>query len=226
MQISYPLIVLNFKNYVESLGRRGLELAKTAEKVAKETGVCVVVCPSFVDLSSIASSVEIPVFAQHIDMHEPGAFTGAVVAESVKSAGAAGSLLNHSERRLKLYQIVASVKRLKLNGLASVVCADDSAAAAAVAAIQPDAVAVEPPELIGTGVSVSTAKPEVVTESVKKVKKVDGAVHVLCGAGISTADDVSKALQLGTEGVLLSSAYVKNKDPAQFLRKICEAALR
>src|SRR5437773_3104707 len=36
---------------------------------------------------------------------------------------------------------------------------------------------------------------------------------VLCGAGITTSEDVSKAIQLGTEGVLVASSVVKSKKP-------------
>ncbi|MEM4343444.1 MAG: triose-phosphate isomerase, partial [Candidatus Caldarchaeum sp.] len=93
------------------------------------------------------------------------------------------------------------------------------------AALEPEALAVEPPELIGTGVSVSTARPEVVSGAVVKVKKVSMRVHVLCGAGVSSEDDVRKALELGAEGVLLSSAYVKSRDPEKLLREMCRAML-
>lgn len=225
MKISYPLIILNFKNYSEAIGGRCLELARIAEKVSRDTGVSVAVCPNFIDLEKIARSVAVPVLAQHCDPYDPGAFTGSVVAENLRQANVFGSLLNHSEKRLKLSEIAAAVARLRHNGLFSVVCADDVASAAAAAALNPDALAVEPPELIGTGVSVSTARPEVVTETVASVKKLNKEVHVLCGAGVSTAEDVKKAIQLGTEGVLLSSAYVKSRDPEQLLRKMCESAL-
>lgn len=225
MNLRYPLIVLNFKTYRESIGRKALELAKTAEKAAEQTGVSVAVCPSVVDLAMVASSVSIPVFAQHCDPYTPGAYTGAVVAEALKESGAAGSLLNHSEKKLRLSDLSESVKRLRSNGLISIVCADDPSAATAAAALGPDVLAVEPPELIGTGISVSTAKPEVVTETVSRVKILASGVRVLCGAGVSTAEDVSRALQLGTDGVLLSSAYVKARDPFALLVKMCEAAL-
>ncbi|MCS7110273.1 MAG: triose-phosphate isomerase [Candidatus Caldarchaeum sp.] len=224
MKISYPMIILNFKGYRELLNKREFELAKTAEKISRETGVSVAVCPSFVNIAKISEAVEIPVLAQHCDPYEPGAYTGSVVAEFLKEAGAAGSLLNHSEKRLRLSDIAAAVARLRINGLVSVVCADDIHSSSAAAALSPDALAVEPPELIGTGISVSTAKPEVVSGTVEKVKTLNRDVHVLCGAGVSTAEDVNKALRLGTEGVLLSSAYVKSRDPEKLLKQMCEAA--
>jgi triosephosphate isomerase len=77
----------------------------------------------------------------------------------------------------------------------------------------PDMIAIEPPELIGTGISISKARPELITESVKQIRKVNRSVKVLCGAGVTTAEDVSKALELGSEGVLVASAVAKSKDP-------------
>ncbi|MEM3021541.1 MAG: triose-phosphate isomerase, partial [Candidatus Caldarchaeum sp.] len=176
-------------------------------------------------LETVAETVSVPVLAQHCDPFEAGPHTGAVVAESLKEIGVSGSLLNHSEKRLKLSDIASTVARLRGLGLASVVCADDLHAAVSAAALEPEALAVEPPELIGTGVSVSTARPEVVSGAVVKVKKVSMRVHVLCGAGVSSEDDVRKALELGAEGVLLSSAYVKSRDPEKLLREMCRAML-
>ncbi|MEM2095710.1 MAG: triose-phosphate isomerase [Candidatus Caldarchaeum sp.] len=225
MNLGFPAIILNFKSYREAIGRRGVELAKTAERVSSETGVQVAVCPNIVSLETVAETVSVPVLAQHCDPFEAGPHTGAVVAESLKEIGVSGSLLNHSEKRLKLSDIASTVARLRGLGLASVVCADDLHAAVSAAALEPEALAVEPPELIGTGVSVSTARPEVVSGAVVKVKKVSMRVHVLCGAGVSSEDDVRKALELGAEGVLLSSAYVKSRDPEKLLREMCRAML-
>ena len=72
--------------------------------------------------------------------------------------------------------------------------------------------AVEPPELIGGNVSVSKAKPEIIEKSVEKVKEITGDVKVLCGAGIKNREDVAKAIELGSDGILLASGIVKAKD--------------
>ena len=80
------------------------------------------------------------------------------------------------------------------------------------AAHSPDFIAVEPPELIGTGIPVSKAKPEIVSGSVKAVQEVNSSVQVLCGAGITTGEDVAKAVELGTVGVLVASGIVRAKD--------------
>jgi len=203
-----------------------LRLARIAEEVSREYGVCVMVAPPHMDLARVAKEVEIPVFAQHVDPYEPGSHTGFIIVEDVKAAGASGSIVNHSEHRLKLADIGKVLERLRENGLASLLCTDTVETTRAGAALGPDILAIEPPELIGTGIPVSKAKPEVVVGAVEAVKRINPAVHVLCGAGISAGDDVARAIELGTEGVLLASAYVKARDPKVVLSQMAEAAVK
>jgi len=207
-----PIVLVNFKTYLEGTGENAVKLAKDAEKVSSETGVCFGVAPQFVDIP-IVRKVGVPVFAQHIDPMKPGSYTGHVLPEAVKEAGAVGTLINHSERRLKLAEIDEVVARAREIGLVSVVCTNNTPVSASAAALKPDMIAVEPPELIGTGIPVSKAKPEVVTSTVEAVRKVDSDVVVLCGAGITNGEDVAAAVRLGTKGVLVASGIVKAKDP-------------
>ncbi|RLF80509.1 triose-phosphate isomerase [Thermococci archaeon] len=215
-----PVIAINFKTYIEATGERALKIAKAAEEVYKETGVTIVVAPQLADLYRIAQEVEIPVFAQHIDPIKPGSHTGHVLPEAVKEAGAVGTLLNHSENRMILADLEAAIRRAEEVGLMTMVCSNNPKVSAAVAALSPDYVAVEPPELIGTGIPVSKAKPEVITNTVNLVKKISPKVKVLTGAGISTGEDVKKALELGTVGVLLASGVTKAKDPEKAIRDL------
>jgi len=55
---------------------------------------------------------------------------------------------------------------------------------------------------------------------VNLVKKISPKVKVLTGAGISTGEDVKKALELGTVGVLLASGVTKAKDPEKAIRDL------
>ena len=105
-------------------------------------------------------------------------------------------------------------------------CANNPNASAAVAAMRPDIVSFEPPELIGTGIPVSKAQPEIVNNTVKFVRKVNPDVTILCGAGISQSEDVSVALTLGTQGVLVASGIVKAKDQYTILRAFADATKR
>ena len=195
------------------MGDRAVELAKTIASVAKEEGVSVAVAPQNLDLYRVASQVGIPVLAQHVDPITPGAHTGWLLAETAKAAGAVGSLINHSEHQLQPEEIEQVAKRLRELELVSVVCARDPEVCKRVAAFKPDMVAVEPPELIGSGRAVSKVKPEVVSDAVKEVHGVNPDVRVLCGAGITNGEDVRIALELGAEGVLLASGVVKASDP-------------
>ena len=222
-KLQTPVIIVNFKTYLEATDEKAVELAKKAEKVSLETKVSIGVAPQFADIANIAKAVSIPVFAQHIDPIQPGSHTGHLLAESVKEAGAMGTLINHSERQLNLSDIDAIIKITREKGLVSVVCANNPAISASVATLKPEIIAIEPPELIGTGIPVSKAKPEVITDTIKLVREINKKVVILCGAGISRGEDVKAALRLGTQGVLVASGIVKAKDPYTILREFAEA---
>ena len=214
---------MNFKTYLQSTGKNALKLAKIAEKVSLETEICIGVAPQYVDIPKITKKVSIPVFAQHIDPISPGRNTGHILAEAIKEAGAVGTIINHSERRLKLTEIEKVIKRVAEVKLISLVCIGSPRLSRKIAGFHPNMVAVEPPELIETGISVSKVKPEVVSRTVELVKSVDPKIVVLCGAGVSTGDDVEAALKLGTEGVLVASGVVKAKDPYKVLLEFAES---
>jgi len=223
VKLQTPIIIVNFKTYLEATGKKAVELAELAEKASKKTDVSIAVAPQLVDIAAVAKAVTIPVFAQHIDPIKPGSRTGHVLAEAVKEAGAAGTLINHSERQLKLADIDATIKLAREKGLISCVCVNNPSVSAAAAALKPDIVSIEPPELIGTGVAVSKAQPAVVTDTVKLVRGINADGVILCGAGISSGEDVAVALKLGTQGVLVASGIVKAKDPYMILREFADA---
>jgi triosephosphate isomerase len=223
VKLQTPIIIVNFKTYLEATGKRAVALAEKAEKASKETDVCIAVAPQLVDIAAVAKAVAIPVFAQHIDPIKPGSRTGHVLAEAVKEAGAVGTLINHSERQLKLADIDTTIKLAREKGLISCVCVNNPSVSAAATALKPDIVSIEPPELIGTGVAVSKAQPSVVTDTVKLVRSINADGVILCGAGISSGEDVAVALKLETQGVLVASGVVKAKDPYIVLREFAEA---
>ncbi|MBS7623007.1 triose-phosphate isomerase [Candidatus Bathyarchaeota archaeon] len=221
--ITFPLILVNLKAYSETIGDRGEELARTAAQVMSDTGICIGLAPQFTEIRHL-SKLGIPIFSQHIDPIKPGAYTGHVLPEAIASAGAVGTILNHSERRLGISEIELSVKRAKAANLVSVVCADSTRVGVDVASLGPEIVAIEPPELIGTGIAVSKAKPEIVSRSVEAVKRVDPNIAVLCGAGISSGSDVAASIRLGSSGVLVASGVVKAQDWKSILLEMAQAA--
>ena len=221
-KISYPLLLVNFKTYSQATGKNAVKLARTCEKVMKETGVCIAAAVQATDIHLVASEVDIPIFAQHIDPIQPGSNTGQIMIDAVKEAGAVGTLINHSERRIKLSSIDELLNLTKKHELFSCVCASTPRIAGAVAALEPNCCATEPPELIGSGISVSTAQPEIITETVEIISKINPKVEALCGAGITNSQDVKIALELGTKGILVASGVVKSPNPEKILMEMAQ----
>ncbi|HDR72922.1 MAG TPA: triose-phosphate isomerase [Methanoculleus sp.] len=218
--MSAPLIIINFKVYNEGFGQNAHRIAAAAEDVSEESGVRIGVAPNFMEIHPMSNHFRIPVYAQHVDGVAPGAYTGHILAGAVRAAGAFGTLINHSERRLTLADIEAAIEAAHAARLETVVCTNNAPTSAAAASFAPDYIAIEPPKLIGTGVSVSRADPDIIEGSVQAVHAVNPDVKVLTGAGISTGEDVKIALDLGTSGVLLASGVVKAGDPATVLRDL------
>ncbi|MCU0799843.1 MAG: triose-phosphate isomerase [Candidatus Thermoplasmatota archaeon] len=217
-----PMIILNMKSYREAEGKLSLVLARTCEKVALETGASIAVCPPMVELSRVALEVSIPVLAQNVDMWDATVRTGSTSLGAVKNAGAIGTLVNHSECRRLLSDIGHIVDSARGMGLTTIVCTNNVAASRAAAALAPDMIAMEPPELIGGDISVTTADPRIVEDTVRAVREAAPGVMVLTGAGVKDGNDVRKALELGTVGVLLASGVVKAKDPGKVLLSLAE----
>lgn len=210
-------VLVNCKAYPCDL----VEIAEAAHQVSEETSTRIAVAPQTARLESVAQT-GVETWAQHVDGNDPGSHTGSTLAESLAGAGATGTLLNHSEKRLTLADIDAGIDAAERAGLETVVCANNPKQVKAVAALGPDSVAVEPPELIGTGTPVSGADPDIVTDAVAAAEAVDDSVSVLCGAGISTGEDVTAAADLGAEGVLLASGVAKADDPREALENLVE----
>ncbi|AFZ74709.1 triose-phosphate isomerase [Natronobacterium gregoryi] len=198
-----------------------LEIATAVRDVDETTDARLAVAPQAIHIERVAET-GVETWAQHVDPIEHGSNTGHTLAESVADAGAVGTLVNHSERRLKLADIDGAVRAAERADLETVVCANNPEQIGAGAALGPDAVAVEPPELIGTGTPVSQADPGVVENAVVAAENVDDDVSVLCGAGISTGEDVTAADDLGTEGVLLASGVAKADNPRAALDDLVE----
>jgi len=208
-------VLVNLKAYP----RDPVAVARAARDVSDETDVRIAVAPQAADLAAVAET-GVETWAQHISPVEHGSHTGSMLAEAAVRAGATGTLLNHSEQRLTLADIDDALAAAQRAALETVVCANNPAQIEAAAALGPDAVAVEPPALIGTGTPVSQADPDVVRGAVDAAGAVDEAVDVFCGAGISTGTDLVAAQELGASGVLLASGVAKADDPRVALENL------
>lgn len=202
------IYLINLKAYSSATGKNSERIA-SASKSFKEKIWVVPQTADIVRISRICTTL-----AQHVDL-ACGSNTGFISVDSIKCAGAFGSILNHSEHRLPLDVIKKTVSLLKKNKLKSVVCCPSVSSAKKISELKPDFIAIEPPELIGTGVSVTKANPKIISNVVKNVN-----VPVLCGAGISSSEDVLAAKRLGAVGVLVASAVAKAKSPSVALRKL------
>lgn len=212
---SETLILVNLKAYPCA----PVEIAETCASVAGDTGARIAVAPQAAHLAVVADT-GVETWAQHVSPNQYGSFTGSTLAEAAADAGAVGTLINHSENRRKLADIDASVQAAERAGLETCVCANNPRQTAAAAALEPDSVAVEPPELIGGDVSVATGDPDIVTDAVSAAAEVDESVDVYCGAGVSTGEDVVAAEELGAEGILLASGVAKADDPKEALEDL------
>lgn len=201
------LYVINFKAYSETIGERGLRVAKELENFSKEAGAEIMVAVQPTDIRMISREVSIPVLAQSFDPVEPGARTGHLTLNAAVDAGVRGTLLNHSEHRIPVELIETGIKMAKNAGKLVIVCARDAHEVKELSQLGPDYIAIEPPELIGGDVCVCNARPEVISDSVNVSE-----VPVLAGAGIKTSEDVKKSLELGAVGVLVASGIAKAGD--------------
>lgn len=220
MSKGVPTIMVNFKVYQEVEGQKAVHLTKVCQKVADESNVDIAVCPPMLSLAMISHMSDIPVYSQNVDPLKPGSGTGFVTPSMLHCTDVTGTLVNHSEHKRPAEEVARCVEMCRDLGLQTCVCADDVETAKVMASFHPTMVAVEPPELIGGDISVTTANPEVVENTVKAVASVDPGVAVLCGAGVKTGEDVRAALDLGASGVLLASGVVKARDPEAALRDL------
>jgi triosephosphate isomerase (TIM) len=204
------LFIINFKNYLDVGGKKSLELSKISEQVSSDTGVDIMIAPPQSSLSQVCATVKTLVISQHVDFSKPGSTTGFIVPEIIKSYGAVGSLINHSEHRIDSIDTINElVNILRSLQMISIVCVRTSEEAGTIANFNPDFIAIEPPELIGSGKAVSKENPSIVTKSISAVAEKSKNSQVICGAGIVDEADVESALRLGAKGILVASGIIK-----------------
>lgn len=218
------MFIINCKNYEEIAGDNIIEFVKIAEKISKKYKVKIVIAPPQ-HLIGLVSKSSIPIFAQHVDNFRVGSTTGFMIPELLKKSNVAGSLINHSEHRITEDEIIELVLRLKKLKMVSVVCVKDVTEAKKYAKLNPDYIAIEPPELIGSGKAVSKERPELIRESAESIKTVSNKTKLLCGAGIISGHDVSKALELGSKGILVASGIIKAKNWTQIIEEFSKAMI-
>lgn len=217
------MFIINCKNYEEIAGNRILKFIKTVEKIAVRYKVPIGVAPPQHMLALLAQS-KIPIIAQHVDNVKVGSTTGHIVPELLKKSKISGSLINHSEHRISGKEVASLIDRLRNLNMISVVCVKNVAEVKKYSTLYPDYIAIEPPELIGSGKAVSKEKPDLILKA-SKILNNKNKTQLLCGAGIVSGDDVSSALDLGARGILVASGIIKAKNWDKKISEFAKAML-
>jgi len=224
--------LINAKNYPEVAGPGLLKLVDALQSVSSEEKYRAVrfflAPPDFGLAVSKQQTSGFQVLSQHLDNASPGASTGFSVPEVAKAFGAVGSLVNHSEHRLPENEISSLITRLRTLQLLSVVCAKDDLEVGKFARLDPDFIAVEPPELIGSGKAVSKEKPEIIQNSLGSLnrnRQPNSSTRLLCGAGIVDGTDARRSVELGAEGILVASGVIKAVDQQKKIRELAEGLI-
>ena len=205
-------LVVNFKNYPEILGVGSIRLAQAVQRASDVVGIEAIVAPPTPMIALVASKTGAQVYSQTVGSKSGDKTTGEILPEAVKAAGGRGTILNHSESRRPLTELRTLVPRLGGMGMGVCLCSQTAAEAARLSALKPKYLAIEPPELIGSGIAVSKARPDLIQKTVAGVRRAGYEGEILCGAGIVSGEDVTKAVELGVDGVLVASSVVKASD--------------
>ncbi len=201
--------IINLKNYIETAGDNTLRIVKDAELVSKKLDVEIIISPPQPSLALIAKQTKLKVISQHIDLKKHGASTGFYIAEIIEKVGAIGSLINHSEHGIKTEEVKQSIEKLKEVNLLSFVCVKTLEELKVILKFEPDFIAIEPPELIGTQKSISSEKPFLIQKSNELIKQENNGSKLICGAGINKSEDIKTAVENGASGILVSSSITR-----------------
>jgi triosephosphate isomerase len=204
-------IIINCKNYLEIAGEKIFQLSEIAQNISERYKIEIIIAPPQNSLFYLSQFIKLPLICQHVDDEKLGPTTGFIIPELAKSYGASGSLINHSEHRMKQASIKNAIERLRKLNMFSIVCASTSREVGELSRFNPDMIAIEPPELIGTGKAVSKVNPSIITESIKEARTYSKNIKVICGAGIVDKTDIQSAINLGSQGILLASGLIKSE---------------
>ena len=148
-----------------------------------------------------------------------------MVPDIAKKSKINGSIINHSEHRITEKEIKNLLRRMKKLKLKSILCVKNINEVKKYAKLNPTYIAIEPPELIGTGRAISTEKPQLITKAVDAVRSAKNSTKLLCGAGIISGNDVKRAKELGSKGILVASGIIKAKNWEKIISEFSRALI-
>lgn len=221
-KIKPPFFEIGVKNYL--FGDQVLELALAADAAAAKYDIDVLFITPYTEIRRVAEAAEhLIVFAPYMDLLRPGSGMADILPEALKAAGAAGVVLNHSERPISLYHLMKGIQRADELEMLSFVCTGSIPETQAAAQLHPDIINPEPAELIGTSGGGDISFTGMAR---KAARKIDSGILIEHAAGISCADDVYNGIKMGFEGVGVASGICRAADPCAMAEKMIYAVRR
>jgi triosephosphate isomerase len=214
-------LIVNLKHYENSTGKPAESLIRSMSGRTKRDDVRVSFAVSPYDLRIKSVFMDQDIIAQHVDPNPQGPYTGKISMEFLMKNGISASLLNHSEYRIDRKIIQDTMAKASKLGFDIVLCLESLDEIREFLSINPKVIAYEPPELIGGNISVSKSKPEIISEAYEICSEHN--CELIVGAGVKTAEDVSKSIDLGASGILVASGIVLSKDPLGSLNSLIKA---
>ena len=222
MGLRAPFFVINPKSYL--YGEELLDLAKYADNLAEKYDVDILFTAPFIELKTIANNTKnLCVCAQHMDSISPGRGMGRIVGEMLKDAGVRATFLNHVEHKIDEAELEKTILRCKELNILAVVCANGLEDAKRAADLGSDIIICEPDNLVGTG---QTSSDDYMIETTKIIKQTNPACQVLQAAGISSPEDVYKAIYLGADSTGGTSGIIKADDPKKMIDEMIQSMLK
>lgn len=214
-----PFFICNPKAYL--YGKQSLNLARKCEELAIKYDIDVLYTGQFVDLRMLANSCpHLIITSQAMESLNIGKGMGHILPEGLKEAGVKATFLNHNENPLSINELAKTIKRAKELDILTIVCSSEVEDTRAIAYLNPDAMVCELNSLIGKG---KIADESYMKETNKIVKTINPNIKVIQAAGISTGEDVYKAIISGADGTGATSGIVCSSDPFSKLEEMFKA---
>jgi len=128
------LYIANWKAYLSY--KQSKEFIAQNKDALKTLGndYSLIICPSFDALATVGHDLQgthIALGAQDCSAHQPGAYTGQVLAESLKQIGCAYSIIGHSEVKTEHHETIPTIaqKAIELlnHGITPIICTGETA---------------------------------------------------------------------------------------------------
>lgn len=204
------MILLNFESYENGLGNNAVLIAKYAEDISRKLNVSILLAPQFFDLSEVTRSVNIPVYAQHVDNLEGERFTGKVIPKNAFRIGCKGTILDST--KLSYDELVSTVEKCKDVGLKVIIRSTSLHQMEMMKTLLPDYHLFHPSEADENKFRIQTDGRALLEQSLA----VGGKNMLWCG-GIETEKDIEGIIRFGVAGVVLSWQVILSRNPRKVI---------